>query len=212
MKRILNLVLLILCTGVFAQDAALKARVEALQAKAAAYMFSKQMENGAWGVSMPSGGFRGGRGGGAPGAGDANAPARPHFGDGKGFGGRPGGWRPGMAMANPAITSLAIIGLMDTNAGKTTEGKAKLNKALDYVVSCKQPDGTIMEPRDRRTYPVYSTSICLLHFIASGEAVGRQGKHAVGAGQPRGFEGSRGGGRGAWRDSQGGAQNHVIGA
>ena len=87
--------------------------------------------------------------------GDGKGPGggRPNLGDGKGpggFGGRPGGWRPGMAMANPAITSLAIIGLMDTAAGKTAEGKAKLDKALDYVVSCKQPDGTIMEPRDRR--------------------------------------------------------------
>ncbi len=172
------LTFLLFCTAFFAQDAALKARIETLQAKAAAYMFSKQMENGAWGVSMPGGGFRGGRGGGPQGMGDGNPPGRPGFGDGKGpgggrpnfgdgkgpggFGGRPGGWRPGMAMANPAITSLAIIGLMDTEAGKTAEGKAKLEKALDYVVSCKQPDGTIMELKDRRTYPVYSTSICLL--------------------------------------------------
>ena len=178
MKKTLNLALLLLCTAVFAQDATLKVRVEALQAKGAAYMFSKQMENGAWGVSMPGGGFRGGRGGGPQGMGAGNPPGRPNFGDGKGpgggrpnfgdgkgpggLGGRPGGCRPGMPMANPAITSLAIIGLMDTAAGKTTEGKAKLDKALDYVVSCKQPDGTIMEPRDRRTYPVYSTSICLL--------------------------------------------------
>ncbi|MBQ9368794.1 MAG: hypothetical protein IJT83_13520, partial [Victivallales bacterium] len=74
MKKALNLALLLLGISVFAQDAALKARVEALQAKAAAYMFSKQMENGAWGVSMPGGGFRGGRGGGAPSMGDGKGP------------------------------------------------------------------------------------------------------------------------------------------
>ncbi|MBQ6473778.1 MAG: hypothetical protein IJJ33_17460 [Victivallales bacterium] len=68
----------------------------------------------------------------------------------------------GSWMRNPAITSLALLGLMDTAAAKSPEGQPKIESALRYVAGCAQPNGTILDPRDRRSYPVYSTSICLL--------------------------------------------------
>jgi len=67
----------------------------------------------------------------------------------------------GAWMRNPAITALAIVGLMDAPG----VDKGALEKGIAYIASCSQPQGTILDPQDRRTYPVYSTSICLLALV-----------------------------------------------
>lgn len=101
---------LILFTGICAfSQASLNARISALQSKGSKFLYSRQMEDGAW--------FR-----------------------------------------NPAITALAYIGLKDA----PSPDEAALTKAIAYIAACSQKNGTIIDPRDRRSYPVYSTSICLL--------------------------------------------------
>jgi squalene-hopene/tetraprenyl-beta-curcumene cyclase len=57
---------------------------------------------------------------------------------------------------------LACIGIADTPSAALPETKAKLEKALDYIVSCAKENGVIDASMGRRSYPVYSTSISLV--------------------------------------------------
>ena len=68
----------------------------------------------------------------------------------------------GSWMLHPAITGLACIGIADTPSAALPETKAKIEKALDYIVSCAKENGVIDASMGRRSYPVYSTSISLV--------------------------------------------------
>lgn len=68
----------------------------------------------------------------------------------------------GSWLNNPAITALAVTGLLDAPIAQNHEGKKAIEAAMNYICSCAQPNGTILDPKDKKTYPVYSTSICLL--------------------------------------------------
>jgi squalene-hopene/tetraprenyl-beta-curcumene cyclase len=71
----------------------------------------------------------------------------------------------GAWMRHPAISALACLGIADAPQYAQPEIKAKIDQALDFIVSLAQPDGSITDPRDRRSYPVYSTSICLIGLL-----------------------------------------------
>ncbi|NMA43437.1 MAG: hypothetical protein GX946_08650 [Oligosphaeraceae bacterium] len=74
----------------------------------------------------------------------------------------------------PAFTALACMGLYDSPLWQSSEGKAKINLALDYIVAAAKPDGGIYGAssqaqaikQQRRgggaaMYAVYNSSICL---------------------------------------------------
>lgn len=68
----------------------------------------------------------------------------------------------GAWMHHPAITALAVMGIADSPEYAKPEVKAKIDLALDFIAKAAQPDGSLADPRDRRSYPVYTTSICLI--------------------------------------------------
>ncbi|MDD4097663.1 MAG: prenyltransferase/squalene oxidase repeat-containing protein [Lentisphaeria bacterium] len=68
----------------------------------------------------------------------------------------------GAWMHHPAITALAVMGIADAPEYDRPEVKEKITMALDFIVQAAQPDGSLTDPRDRRSYPVYTTSICLI--------------------------------------------------
>ena len=68
----------------------------------------------------------------------------------------------GSWMMHPAITGLACLGIADTPSASLPETKAKLDKALDFIVGCASENGVIDAAMGRRSYPVYSTSISLV--------------------------------------------------
>ncbi len=71
----------------------------------------------------------------------------------------------GTWLMNPAITALVVLGLQDAKISQKPENRAKLDLAIESIAKSAQPNGTILNPRDRRSYPVYSTSICLLALV-----------------------------------------------
>lgn len=73
------------------------------------------------------------------------------------------------AFGQPAMTALAALGIYGTpEYAGDAEIRAKMDKALDYVVSHAQADGSIFKSRGKGQgrgaggYAVYNTSICLL--------------------------------------------------
>lgn len=71
----------------------------------------------------------------------------------------------GAWMRHPAITALAIMGIADSPEYAKPEVKEKIAIALDFIVKAAQPDGSLTDPRDQRSYPVYTTSICLIALV-----------------------------------------------
>ena len=71
----------------------------------------------------------------------------------------------GAWMRHPAITALAIMGIADSPEYGKPEVKEKIAIALDFIVKAAQPDGSLTDPRDQRSYPVYTTSICLIALV-----------------------------------------------
>lgn len=71
----------------------------------------------------------------------------------------------GAWMEHPAISALACLGIADAPQYGQDDVKAKIDRALDFIASNAQADGSISDPRDRRSYPVYNTSICLIGLL-----------------------------------------------
>ena len=71
----------------------------------------------------------------------------------------------GAWMRHPAITALAIMGIADSPEYAKPDVKEKITLALDFIVKAAQPDGSLTDPRDQRSYPVYTTSICLIALV-----------------------------------------------
>jgi squalene-hopene/tetraprenyl-beta-curcumene cyclase len=71
----------------------------------------------------------------------------------------------GAWMQHPAISALACMGIIDAPQYDQDDVKVKINRALDFIVGNAQADGSISDPRDRRSYPVYNTSICLIALL-----------------------------------------------
>ena len=68
----------------------------------------------------------------------------------------------GSWMMHPAITGLVCLGLADTPNIKQQPVQEKIEKALDFIVSCAKENGVIDASMGRTSYPVYSTSISLV--------------------------------------------------
>ncbi len=71
----------------------------------------------------------------------------------------------GAWMRHPAITALAIMGIADSPEYAKPDVKEKITLALDFIVKAAQPEGLLADPRDQRSYPVYTTSICLIALV-----------------------------------------------
>lgn len=67
-----------------------------------------------------------------------------------------GSWR-----NTPAITALAVSAFQKAPREWTAEERARVERGLDYIVSCAKPTGAIFT----ESYAAYNTSICMIALI-----------------------------------------------
>ena len=76
-----------------------------------------------------------------------------------------GSWR-----HHPAITALAVTALYRAGRPLTADEQAAAGKALQFVLSNVRTNGAIYAGDERDKYPNYSTAICMMALLASGNA------------------------------------------
>ena len=76
-----------------------------------------------------------------------------------------GSWR-----HHPAITALAVTALYRTGRPLTPAEQAAGDKALQFVLSNVRTNGAIFAGDDKDKYPNYSTAICTMALLASGQS------------------------------------------
>jgi squalene-hopene/tetraprenyl-beta-curcumene cyclase len=66
---------------------------------------------------------------------------------------------------NPAITGLAVTALLRSPNQLTEDQRARMDKAVEFILKFVRPDGVIGE----KSYLNYSTSVCAMALLATGK-------------------------------------------
>ncbi len=73
----------------------------------------------------------------------------------------------GSWLQHPAITSLAVMALLQSPEAKTPAVKKAVERGLDFVVKFVQPDGSIWNKANPDEYPNYTTSIATIALVTA---------------------------------------------
>ena len=76
-----------------------------------------------------------------------------------------GSWR-----HHPAITGLAVTAIYRSGKDLAAEPKDAAQRGLAYILTCVKPTGAIFGGGENDKYPNYSTAICMMALLASGDA------------------------------------------
>lgn len=70
---------------------------------------------------------------------------------------------------HPGITGLAVTALLRSDRSLTDEQKEAVARGLKYIMAAVKPTGAIYGGGDTDKYPNYSTAICTMALLASGD-------------------------------------------
>ncbi|NQU09603.1 terpene cyclase/mutase family protein [bacterium] len=70
---------------------------------------------------------------------------------------------------HPGITGLAVTALLRSGRELTAEQKEAVGRGLKYILAAVKPTGAIYGGGDTDKYPNYSTAICTVALVASGD-------------------------------------------
>ena len=73
----------------------------------------------------------------------------------------------GSWLQHPAITSLAVMALLQSPEARTPAVKKAVERGLDFVVKFVQPDGSIWNKANPDEYPNYTTSIATIALVTA---------------------------------------------
>lgn len=76
-----------------------------------------------------------------------------------------GSWR-----KHPAITALAVTGILKQGKGLTGEQKEAVERGLKFILANVKPSGAIFGGDEKDKYPNYSTAICTMALVTAGKA------------------------------------------
>jgi squalene-hopene/tetraprenyl-beta-curcumene cyclase len=69
---------------------------------------------------------------------------------------------------HPAITGLAITAILRSSKTLTDEQKEAVDKGVKFILTCVKPTGAIFGGGESDKYPNYSTAICTMALLATG--------------------------------------------
>lgn len=70
---------------------------------------------------------------------------------------------------HPAMTGLAITAMLRSGKELTIEQKEAVQRGVKFILTCVKPTGAIFGGGDSDRYPNYSTAICTMALLATGD-------------------------------------------